>query len=90
VVEVTALIDCDAGEEARINLKLDQGAVSGTGQIEAHCQGLLVRVPVTIETQGRNGFQAGEATAQVEAIVSNDGRIIADTHWTRQVLLAAK
>jgi alpha-tubulin suppressor-like RCC1 family protein len=90
VAEVTALINCDPGGEARITLLLEQGAISSTGHAEAHCEERLVAVPVTIETQGHNVFQAGLATAQVEAIVSSEGHIVDDTHWTRQVSLAAK
>ena len=88
VAEVTALIDCDAGDQAHITLTLVQGAVSGAGQAEARCSGRLLRVPMTVPAQGPSGFQSGAATAKVEAIVRNGDTIVADTHWTKQVVLA--
>jgi alpha-tubulin suppressor-like RCC1 family protein len=88
IAEVTALIDCDQGDEAHIILNLEQGAASGTGRAEARCEGRLVRVPMTVPAQGPNAFQPGAATAHVEAIVRNDGTVVEDTHWTRQVVIS--
>jgi alpha-tubulin suppressor-like RCC1 family protein len=88
VAEVTALIDCDAGDEAHIILALEQGSASGTAQTEARCQDRLVRVPMIVPAQGPTGFTAGAATAHVEAIVRSEGAILEDTHWTRQVTLS--
>lgn len=87
--EVTALIDCAAGAEAQIALTLQQGPVTGTGRVEAECTGRLLRVPMIIEAHGPLEFQAGTATAQVEAIVRDErDHLTDDTHWTRQVTLA--
>jgi len=87
--EVTALIDCAAGAETHIALTLQQGAVTGSGQAEAECTGSLLRVPMIIEAHGPAGFQAGAATAQVEAVIRNEqDHFTDDTHWTRQVTLA--
>jgi alpha-tubulin suppressor-like RCC1 family protein len=88
IAEVTALIDCDTGDEAHLILSLEQGVASGTGQAEARCEGRLVRVPMTVPAQGPNAFQPGAATAHVEAIVRNDGTVVEDTHWTRQVVIS--
>jgi hypothetical protein len=92
IAEVTALINCESGGSARITLMLLQGAVSGTGHAEAQCTGELQRIPLDVPAQGPSGFQAGAATAQVEAVVTQDngpdGRFVEDTHWTRQVVLA--
>jgi len=79
VAEVTALINCEPGENAHIILTLDQGPASGTGHADARCEGRLVEVPMTIAAQGPSGFEAGPATASVEAI---------GTRWTRQVVLS--
>jgi hypothetical protein len=88
VAEITALIDCDSGGQAHIILSLEQGGITGIGQAEARCSGGLVKVPMTVPAHGPWGFQAGAATAQVEAIVRSDGGIVEDTHWTRQVVLS--
>jgi hypothetical protein len=79
VAEVTALINCESGENAHIILTLAQGAASGTGHAGARCEDRLVRVPMTIAAQGPSGFEPGPATASVEAI---------GTRWTRQVVLS--
>ena len=86
--EVTALINCETGDQAHLTLTLEQGGTSGTGHAEAQCDGRLLRVPMTIPAQGPFGFQPGLATAHVEAIVRKDGSILDDTHWTRQVVLS--
>lgn len=79
VAEVTALVNCEAGENAHITLTLEQGVASGTGHADARCEDRLVRVPMTVAAQGPSGFEPGAATAQVEAI---------GTHWTKQVILS--
>ena len=88
IAEVTALINCDAGDQAHIVLTLDQGASSGTGHADAACDGRLLQVPMNVPAQGPSGFQAGTATAHVEAIVRREGAILDDTHWTRQVVIS--
>jgi alpha-tubulin suppressor-like RCC1 family protein len=90
VAEVTALVDCETGARAHIILTLDQGASSGAGQADTACEGRLIRVPMTVPAQGPNGFSPGAATARVEAIVSEQGSVLADTHWTKQVVLSAQ
>ncbi len=85
VAEVTALINCDAGLKAVITLTLTQDAASASGHAEARCQGQLVQVPVNIG--GGNVFHPGAATAQVEAEVRDDDRIVDDTHWARSIQL---
>ncbi len=88
LAEVTALIDCEAGGHVRILLSLEQDGITGSGEVAAGCQSRLLRVPVTIPAHGPAGFQAGAATAHVEAIVRDDDEIVEDTHWTRQVTLS--
>jgi hypothetical protein len=89
IAEVTALLNCEAGAQAHIVLTLEQGGSSGTGHAEAACESQLIQVPVTVPAQGSSGFQAGTATAHVEAIVRGKGEILDDTHWTRQVVLSS-
>jgi alpha-tubulin suppressor-like RCC1 family protein len=88
IAEVTALVDCEVDGRAHIILSLEQGAVSGSGQAEARCEDRLLRVPMTVPAHGPAGFQAGPATAHVEAIVRSDGRIVEDTHWIREVTIS--
>ncbi len=88
IAEVTALINCEAGDQAHIILTLEQAGSSGTGHSEAHCDGRLLEAPMNVPAQGPSGFQPGTATAQVEAIVRSGGAIVDDTHWTRQVVLS--
>jgi hypothetical protein len=88
VAEVTALISCNDGDDAHVILNLEQGEVTGGGQVSTRCEGRLLRIPMTIPAQGASGFEAGAATAHVEGIVRSAGSIIEDTRWTRQVTLA--
>jgi len=89
IAEVTALINCEIGDQAHISLTLEQGGSSGMGHAEASCESRLIQVPMTVPAQGPFGFQPGTATAHVEAIVRSEGAILEDTHWTRQVVLSA-
>jgi hypothetical protein len=43
---------------------------------------------MNVPAQGPSGFQAGTATAHVEAIVRSEGAILDDTHWTKSVVLS--
>jgi len=88
VAELTALINCEAGDYAHFLLVLEQAGTTCSGQTGVPCQGRLQRVPMTIPAQGLAGFQPGSATARIEAIVSNRGTVVEDTHWTRDVLLS--
>lgn len=88
VALVTALVDCDPGAEVSVQFSLQQGGLTGYGQSAARCISGLLRVPVTISGRGSEGFEPGPATAQVEAIVRSEDRLLEDTHWTRLVLLS--
>jgi len=88
IAEVTALVNCDPGDQAHIILTLEQGGSTGTGHAEAQCDGRLLQVPMNVPAQGPSGFQAGTATAHVEAIVRSEGAILDDTHWTKSVVLS--
>ena len=87
IAEVTVLIDCADGD-AHIRFTLVQASVTGTGRAEARCTGGLLRVPMRIAATGPSGWEAGAATAEVEAIIRTDGRITDDTHWTREVTIS--
>jgi alpha-tubulin suppressor-like RCC1 family protein len=88
VADVTALVDCAAGQKARILLTLEQGQTTGYGTAEMQCTGGLEKLPMTVEARGPNGFQPGAATAVVEAIISDKNSVVQDQHWTRNVVLA--
>jgi alpha-tubulin suppressor-like RCC1 family protein len=89
IAEVTALLNCEEDGRAQIILTLEQGGASGTGHAEAACEGRLIRVSMNVPAQGPSAFEAGPATAHVEAIVRNEGAIVEDTHWTKAVVLSA-
>jgi hypothetical protein len=87
IATVTALINCPFGGEAHISLTLEQSGTTGTGMAVESCAGGLVRVPMTIAAQGRETFQTGPATANVEALVKDRGTVTEDQHWSRAVTL---
>ena len=74
--------------EAHIYLTLQQGQTTGSGQGVSACTGGQVEVPLTVPAQGPAGFQAGPATANVEAVVREKGTITEDQHWTRAVTIS--
>ena len=88
LADVTLLLNCPAGDDAQITLSLAQGQVDGEAHGAAQCAGAMVRVPITVPAQGPQGFQAGAATAQVEAVIRENGQIVQDQHWTRAVTLS--
>ena len=88
IAEVTALMNCEEGGEAHIYLTLQQGQTTGSGQGVTGCTGGQVEVPLTIPAQGPSGFQAGAATANVEAVVREKGTVTEDQHWTRAVTIS--
>jgi hypothetical protein len=77
-----------------IKLRTLTGVLLGAGLIparQAPVPGSLAfsNVPLVIpEGASESGFQPGSATAHIEAIVSNRGTVMEDTHWTRDVLLS--
>jgi alpha-tubulin suppressor-like RCC1 family protein len=87
IAEVIALMNCSAGSGAHIYLTLQQGETTGSGQGQTQCTGGQIEVPLTIPGHGPSGFQAGPATANVEAVVRDNGKIIEDQHWTRAVTI---
>jgi alpha-tubulin suppressor-like RCC1 family protein len=88
IAVVTALMNCPEGGEAHIYLTLEQAQTTGSGQIVTACTGGQVEVPLTIPSKGRSGFQAGAATATVEAVVREEGTVTEDQHWTRGVTIS--
>jgi alpha-tubulin suppressor-like RCC1 family protein len=87
IADVTALVDCAAGQKARVLLTLQQGQSAGYGTAEMQCTGALEKLPMTVEARGPNGFQPGDATAVVEAVISDANSVLQDQHWTRSVVL---
>jgi alpha-tubulin suppressor-like RCC1 family protein len=90
IADVTVLLNCPVGGQAFIQLTLDQGQVEGDGNAAEACAGGMVRVAVTVPAHGPGGFQAGAATAHVEATVRENGHITQDQHWTRAVTLSVE
>ena len=88
VAEITALVNCESGDEVHVLLTLEQGTAGGGGEAGARCEGRLLRVPMTVPAHGPFGFQPGAATAHLEAIVRSRGAIVEDTHWSRKVDLS--
>jgi alpha-tubulin suppressor-like RCC1 family protein len=85
---VTALVNCPVGGEAHVSLTLEQDQITGGGNAVTACAGGVVQVPFTVAAHGPQGFQAGPATAIVEALVKDSGTITEDQHWTRAVVLS--
>jgi hypothetical protein len=85
--DVTALVNCESGQ-AHIGLTLEQSNASSKGSVVADCRNQLARVPVTVHAMGKNGFEAGLATAHVEALVMDHGDVTQDQHWTKLVTLS--
>jgi alpha-tubulin suppressor-like RCC1 family protein len=87
VAIVTALVNCPVGGEAHLSLTLEQAQTTGGGNAVTSCAGGLVQVPFTVAAHGPQEFQAGPATAIVEALVKDGGSVTEDQHWTRDVVL---
>src|SRR5262249_7077182 len=62
------LINCPIGAQAHISLTLQQGQTSGAGAGVVQCTDSLIEVPFNVAAHGPSGFQAGPATASVEAL----------------------
>jgi alpha-tubulin suppressor-like RCC1 family protein len=90
VAIVTALVNCDVGDEAHISVTVDQNGATGSAHDSARCDGRLLRVPMRVVVHGRAAFQPGGASAQLEAIVQRGGDVVDDTHWTREIVLSTE
>jgi len=88
IAEVTALVNCDPGGHAVVHVQLRQGSLTGAGSAAVNCGYGLIQVPVTVAAHGRDGFQAGAATANLELIVRNKGETVEHQFWTREVVLS--
>jgi len=51
------------------------------------CTGGLSENPLALTAQGRDGFVAGEAVAELEIVVSDNGLATDQQRWTRRILL---
>ncbi|HZO57844.1 MAG TPA: RCC1 domain-containing protein, partial [Bryobacteraceae bacterium] len=88
IAELTALVNCDPGGHAVVHVQLRQGSLTGAGSAAVNCGYGLIQVPVTVAAHGRDGFQAGAATANLELIVRNKGETVEHQFWTREVVLS--
>ena len=88
VATVTALVNCPAGQQVRIEIGLTQGNASGQGRVVGVCHGGLERYPVMVPSQGPDRFAPGPAQAKADASVRDQATVTDTEHWTRQVNLA--
>jgi alpha-tubulin suppressor-like RCC1 family protein len=88
IAEVTALLNCDPDSHGQIFVSLTQGSVAGSGAASTNCGFGFLEVPVTVAARGREAFQPGAATANLEAIVRDHGEVTQHLFWTRDVILA--
>jgi alpha-tubulin suppressor-like RCC1 family protein len=90
VAIVTALVTCDIGDEAHIDVTVEQNGATGSAHDSARCDGRLLRVPMRVVVHGRANFQTGAATAHLEAVVHRGREVVDDTHWTRAIVLSTE
>jgi alpha-tubulin suppressor-like RCC1 family protein len=88
IATVNVILNCPDDARAHIILSLVQGQVQGGVEGSADCTGKFAQVPLNVPAHGLNGFQAGPATAQIEAIIRQKGDVIEDQHWTRAVQIS--
>jgi alpha-tubulin suppressor-like RCC1 family protein len=88
IAEVTALLNCEPDSHGQIFVSLTQGSVAGSGAASTNCGFGFLEVPVTVAARGREAFQPGAATANLEAIVRDHGEVTQHLFWTRDVILA--
>jgi alpha-tubulin suppressor-like RCC1 family protein len=87
IANVTALVNCPEGERFTGTITLTQAQASGRHPLSGECAGGLSEYPLTLPAQGRDGFVAGEAVAELEIIVSDNGLATDQQRWTRRILL---
>jgi hypothetical protein len=87
VAVITALVNCEVGGQAHIFVSLTQGTASGNGTAVEQCTSGLVEVPIAVSARGPERFQDGPATASLDAVIQDDGDLIQQQLWTRQVTL---
>jgi alpha-tubulin suppressor-like RCC1 family protein len=85
VAEVTALVNCPAGQSVQVQVSLTQGESSGQGIGVGTCTGGLDRYEVTVPANGRGSFIPGSALAEADGIIRDGGHVVDTQHWTRQV-----
>ena len=88
IAEVTGLLNCDPGSHGQIFVTLVQGTVVGYGVASTNCSGGLLEVPLNVPAHGRTGFQPGEAIADLEAVVRENGQVTQHLFWTVAVTIA--
>jgi alpha-tubulin suppressor-like RCC1 family protein len=83
--DVTILANCEEGRQLHVDVTLAQGLVSGHGIGVGECTGRLERYPVTVSTQGSDGFTEGSGEVSAEALILEGGSVVDTQQWTRQV-----
>jgi alpha-tubulin suppressor-like RCC1 family protein len=89
IATVVALVNCDEGERAHLEVTLSQGEAIGTGTSDVGCTGGLAAFPMIVPAQTPVGFSLGAATAHVHAVIRDGGTIVENLNWTRAVTLSS-
>jgi len=87
IARVTVLVNCPEGERFNGTITLTQAQASARHPLNGGCTGGLSEYPLTVPAQGRDGFVAGEAVAELEIVVSDNGLATDQQRWTRRILL---
>jgi alpha-tubulin suppressor-like RCC1 family protein len=85
VATVTALVNCEEGDQVQVRVSLTQGSTVGHGDGIGACTGGLEGYEVTVPAQGRAFFTTGPAHAEADAIVRSRGAVVDEQEWTRNV-----
>ena len=87
-LEVTALLNCEAGARFRVDISVTQGDASATGQTQGWCTGGLERIPVKLQAHGPDELTTGEAIGSAVFEVTRAGRTLDMKEWTRKLQIA--
>jgi hypothetical protein len=85
VATVTALVNCEEGDQVQVRVSVTQGSTVGHGVGLGACTGGLEGYEVTVPAQGRAFFTTGPAHAEADAIVRSRGTVVDEQAWTRDV-----
>lgn len=80
---VTALVECTAGQTIKIRLTLTQDEAIGEGTVNGTCTGAVAEYPVKVTAHGKTGFTAGPANACGSAINRDRGQVVDTKQWCR-------
>ena len=90
VTTVNILAVCEEGRQLFVDVAITQGAAAGVGSGHGNCTGALENYPVTVPAQGPNRFITGPAQVQADAIIREQGQIVDQQQWSRNVQIVAE